>query len=175
MKSGWETDIEKVFESFCSLTQKEMTSAVKKALRSGANTLKKQTRQNLSSSLKTRNNKHWYDGKQIFYNDEIEDAVRIGKMRNGYGDGEDISVKVHIMGTRNTGSGTYRARFLEKGTKERYARKYKGKPLTKPRKLGRIAPKWFFRAANAQVEPQLQRIYMVAIDKACQKINNTKI
>lgn len=175
MKSGWETNVEQVFESFCALTQKEMTGAVKKALRSGAVALKKQTQQNLTSSLETRNNRHWYKGKEVFYNDEIEDAVRIGKMNNGYGDGEDISIKVHIMGSRDKGSGTFRARFLEKGTKERKARTYKGKPLKDERSLGFIRPKWFFRSANAQVEPQLQRIYMTAIDKACQKINKTKL
>ena len=175
MKTGWETNIEQVFNSFCQLTQKEMTSAVRKALRTGAVTLKKQTQENLTSSLSTRNNPQWYKGKSITFNDDIEDAVRISKINNGYGDGEEMSIKVHIMGTRDSGSGTYRARFLEKGTKQRYAKTLKGKSLKKPRYIGRIAPKWFFRNANAQVEPQLQRIYIEAIDKACQKINNTKL
>lgn len=175
MRTGWETNIDEVFNAFCDLTQKEMNSAVKKALRAGASTLKKQTRQNITSSLTTRNNPHWYRGKSIYYIDEMEDAVRIGRMNNGYGDGEDLSLKVHIMGTRAEGSGTYRARFIEKGTKERYAKTWKGKPLRKPRYLGKINGKWFFKAANAQVEPELERIYMAAINKACQKINNTKL
>ena len=175
MKAGWETNIEQVFNSFCQLTQKEMTSAVRKALRAGAVTLRNQTRQNLTNSLATRGNPHWYKGKPLTYNDEIEDAVRITKIDNGYGDGEEMSIRVHIMGTRDSNSGTYRARFLEKGTRERYAKTLKGNALKKKRYLGRIAPKWFFRNANATVEPQLQRIYMAAIDKACQKINSTKL
>lgn len=174
-KGGWETNIEETFNAFCELTGKEMTSAVKKALRAGASTLKKQTKQNLTSSLSKRNNPHWYKGKQIEYNDELEDAVRIGRINNGYGDGEDLSVKVHIMGTRKEGSGTYRARFIEKGTRDRYAKTYKGRPLKKPRYLGKITGKWFFRSANEQVEPELERIYMTAIDNACRKINNTKL
>lgn len=175
MKAGWETNIEEVFNSFCQLTQKEMTSAVRKALRTGAVTLKKQTQENITSSLQKRNNPHWDKGEPKTYNDKIEDAVRISKINNGYGDGEEMSIKVHIMGTRAEESGTFRARFLEMGTKNRYAKSLKGKALKKPRYLGKIAPKWFFRSANAQVEPQLQRIYIEAIDKACQKINNSKI
>jgi hypothetical protein len=34
-------------------------------------------------------------------------------------DGNEVFFKVHVMGTRKKDSGTFRARFFEKGTKER--------------------------------------------------------
>lgn len=167
MKSGLYTDIEEVFNAFCELTQKEMKTVVKKAIGKGATELKKQTKSNLSSSMNQRGRSG------NLYNDEIEDAVRVIKVNGEYG--EELEGGVHIMGTRKSGSGTYRARFLEKGTQDRYAKTWNGKALNTPRYLGRITPKWFFRNANATVLPQMERIYMAEIDKAIQKINNTKL
>lgn len=168
MNSGLECDIEKVFEQFCELTDREMNKAVRSALKSGAVELKKQTQQDLTSSLKKRDN---HPG---MYNDKIEDAVRIGKFDNDNFD-EDLYIKVHIMGTRNTGSGTYRARFLEKGTKERYAKTYKKATLEKPRYLGSIQGKWFFKNAQGEVFPHIHQIFMDNIERAINKINNTKV
>ena len=168
MTSGLECDVEKVFEQFCELTNEEMNKAVKSALKSGAVELKKQTQQNLTSSLKKRDN---HPGK---YNDRIEDAVRISKFDNDNFD-EDLYIKVHIMGTRAKYSGTYRARFLEKGTKDRYAKRYNRKELQIPRYLGHIDGKWFFKNAQGQVFPHIQQIFMDSIDKAVNKINDAKI
>jgi len=177
-RNGLECNIEEVFDKYCSLTQKEMNKAVRSALRAGARELQKTTKSNLSSSLKTRDNTHWYNGKIIFYNDKVEDAVLISKIDGSFD--EELSQKVHIMGTRNSGSGTYRTRFLEKGTKERYAKHGRNREhelinLKKPRRLGSIKGKWFFKSAQNSVFPSLPTIYMNEINKAVDKINNTKI
>ena len=165
-KGGIETNVEEVFAAFCDLTQKEMKGVVRRAIGKAEQELKKQTQANLSSSILLRGRS---SGK---YMDDIDDAVMASKVRGEYG--EELEGKVHIMGTRKDGSGTFRARFLEKGTKERKARTYKGKPLKKERSLGFIKPKWFFRSANATVLPQIERLYMAEIDKAIQKINSRK-
>ena len=172
-KSGLECNVEEVFNAFCDLTQKEMNSAVRKALRAGAKQLQSTTKANAVSGIKNRDNTHWYDGKIIIYNDKIEDAVMISKIEGDFG--SEMSQKVHVMGTRKSGSGTYRFRFLEKGTKERTARTYRGKPLRKPRKTGSIRGRWFFKNAQSTVFPNLPNIYVAEIDKAIQKINSTKL
>lgn len=46
------------------------------------------------------------------YNDSMADAVRVGKLKGGWNYQE---VKVHVLGTRASGSGTYRLRFYEGG------------------------------------------------------------
>ena len=157
--AGFECDIEKVFEQFCELTSREMTKTVKSALKVGGKELVKQTKSNLTRELKHRsiNSK---------YKDKMEDAVRLGKLEEEKG--EELSQKVHIMGDRSKGSGTFRARFFEKGTKERRNRRTQSS-------YGRITPRWYFKNAQNQVFPKLQTIYMAEITKTVNKINNTKI
>lgn len=166
MNNGFVTDIEKVWQEFSELTSKEMSKAVKRALNKAAAQLQQTTKANLSTSIKSDTG---HKGK---FNDRLRDAVRRNGAK-GYYD-EELSAVVHIMGTQASGSGTYRARFLERGTNERYAKTYKGQPLRKPRYLGQIRPRWFFRSANQTIEPMLERIYMEEIDKTIQKINATK-
>ncbi len=50
------------------------------------------------------------------YKDRLLDAVRISKVE---AHGDEVTTKVHVMGVRSAGSGTFRARFFEGGTKER--------------------------------------------------------
>lgn len=173
VRSGLECNVEEVFSKFMDLTAAEMNKAVKSALRTGAKQLQGVTKSNMTSAMQKRNNDHWYDGKMIFYNDKIEDAVMISKVEGGFED--ELSQRVHIMGTQKSGSGTFRARFLEKGTKERYAKTWKGNTLKKPRRLGSITGKWFFKNAQNQVFPNLPNIYLAEIEKTINKLNNTKL
>lgn len=179
MNSGFECNVEEVFNKFMELTASEMEKATKKALTAGAAELVRHTKSNLTASLNERGHQHWYNGKIIVYNNQVEDAVMQGKGTNG--DFEEVMSKtVHIMGKNRTGSGTYRTRFLEKGTKERYATHARNKrhelvELKKPKHLGRINGKWFFKNAQNEVFPNLPDIYMREIDKAIDKINKTKI
>lgn len=171
MTNGFESNINFVWQNFKELTAKELDSAIKKALKRGATEIKNQTVSNAKSGIKTHGNKHYQNGKEITYNDEITDAVRVGKIEDRY-DSANLSIKVHVMGTNSVGSGTYRFRFLEGGTKSREAKTYKGKQLKKSRNLGSIASRKWFRDANQSVD--LDKIYLETIEDAINKINNGK-
>lgn len=113
---------------------KVMSRAEQSALRKGANIIKKRTKQNLRSTgidINRPNDK---------YNDKLIDAVRSSKVRDG-------AIVTHVMGTTKTGSGTFRLRFFEGGTQERYAKTYNGKPLKKKHRLGKIKAYNFFNTA----------------------------
>lgn len=165
MKSGLTCDAEKVFEKFAQLAKVEMTSTMKSAVRAGANEIRKQTIANAKAGIKTTNN-HPNDP---YHGDEVWDAPRLGRMNDDVE--EDISMKVHIYGSKKGDSQTYRFRFLENGTQDRYAKTYKGKPLTKPRYLGSIAPRNFFKNAQDTVFPQMERIFLERIEKCINRVN----
>ena len=178
MTAGLECNIEDTFSKFCDMTATEMNRAVRRALRSGAQELRKQTRANALSGMNSRNNPAWYDGKRITYDDNVEDAVRLSKIEGGFD--TELSQKVHVMGTRKSGSQTYKFRFLEKGTKQRYANNYRNrngelKRLKQPKKLGQITGRRWFQAAQQAVFPQLDGIYIREIEKAVNKLNNERI
>lgn len=167
MRAGLETDIEQVFERFADLTQKEMNKAVRKAISDAAKELVKDTKTNLRSSIVKRGRS------KGLYNDKIEDAVMRSKITGDFG--EEIEGKVHIMGTQKKYSGTYRARFLEKGTKDRFQKYIHGKPLKKPKYTGKVQAKWFFRRANDSLVSKIERIYTNSLNAAIDKINNSKV
>lgn len=112
------------------------------ALYSGANVLKTQTRSNLISQLPAAQNSN------PNYSDTLVDAIR-----NTHTEGDVITV--HILGTKEKTSGTYRTRFFEGGTKDRYQKTYRGIPLKKKKYIGRIQPLNFFSSAIASSEAQI--------------------
>lgn len=131
---------------------KVMSRAEKSALNRGAAVLKKNIKQELQGTdidLNKPNDK---------YNDKLIDAIRSSKVKDG-------SVVVHIMGTRKSGSGTFRLRFFEGGTKERFAKTYNGKPLKKKRALGHIEAHNFFSNALSTSESEI----MDEMDKRLKK------
>lgn len=163
--TGLETNIEEVWAKFQELTTNEMTKAIKRALNKGAVELKELTKSNFLSSGIAQ---HSPESK---YNDSLEDGIRMRKAQGNYD--EDFYSIVHILGTRASDSGTFRLRFFEKGTQDRFQQSIHGKPLQKQRYIGKIKPKWFFKSANQQIESQLDQIYLNEIDKAIEKVNNT--
>lgn len=174
--SKFECNIEETFNQFQQLASQDMTRAVKRALAKGAKALQDQAKSNLSSVIKTRGNTHWYDGKIKNFDDKIDDGVRRTKVYENLD--EDWETKVHVLGTRASGSGTYRLRFLEAGTKERFAktarnRKHELIRLKTPKRLGRITGRRFFRAAQQQILPQIQSIYLKEINDSIQRVNNS--
>ena len=74
---------------------------------------------------------------QSGYKDKLIDAVRVSRVQSS---GDEVTTKVHIMGVRSSGSGTFRARFFEGGTKERVSKSGK--------KLGKIEALNFFQKAE---------------------------
>lgn len=122
---------------------KTMSRAESSALKRGANVIKKNTK----SAFRKTGIKDVQNEK---YSDRLIDAIRTSKVRNG-------EVTVHIMGSRNATSGTYRTRFFEGGTKERFQKTYRGLPLNKPRKLGKIDAYNFFNTALISSEQDAQK------------------
>lgn len=166
MKGGFDTNIEEVFSQFAELTNKEMSKAVKRALNKAAAELQAQTKSNLESMIKN------HGSTMPKFNDYLKEGVIRYSAKGSYD--TELASAVQIMGKQSSGTSTFILRMLEKGTKERYAETYRGKPLKKPRYLGALKPMWFFKSANQSLEPQLEQIYMQEIDKTIQKINNTK-
>lgn len=184
MKNGFSGDLTKTFEDFQKLTGDEMTKALAKGLRKAAKEVVNLTKSSAISGMKKRGNLHWYDGEIVTYNDKIEDAARHGKVwLGGYGGvADEMSINVSVFGSRASDSGTYRFRFLELGTKERFAKHYRKKKkgqngkgeralLKKPRRLGRITPRWWFKNAYQAVVPNVDNIILTEVEQAINKIN----
>jgi len=112
----------------------EMPNIEKRALYHAAYFLREKIRESLVSSLPKatqRNPK---------YTDTLVDAVGFSKV-------DGASININAMGNRKTGSGTYRTRFFEAGTKDRYQKRRNGVRLKKKKFIGKIKPTGFF--ANA--------------------------
>lgn len=140
-----------------------MQKAKASALRKGAAVIKKQAQASLQSTGID------YNRQNTRYNDTLISGVRITKLKDG------DTIGVHILGSRSSGSGTFRLRFFEKGTNERYAKTYNGKPLKKARRLGRIKSYKFFESAVVTSQTSAQNaIYEQLtkyIDNAWNKYN----
>lgn len=152
------------WEKFKELTTEEMVNAVKRGMRKAAKTIKEGTLNNARAGIKTYNNHSTGE----YENGNILDAVRVTGIRDEF-DEEKLSMKVHVMGYSQPPNKTFRFRFLELGTKDRYATTKKGKELKKPRYLGKIQPRKYFNSVidSIDVEP----IYMEEIQKAIDRIN----
>lgn len=74
------------------------------------------------------------------YDDTLADAIAFTRV-------DGASTTVHALGNRKKGSGTFRTRFFEGGTKDRYQKSYAGVKLKKKRNLGHIGPTHFFSKA----------------------------
>lgn len=168
MAKGLEIDLMDQWNPIRQKIVQQLGSAVKGAMRQTANTIKKKTIANAKAGIKMENNHP--NGEYEQYS--IVDTPRVSRLVDKYD--EDLYIKVHIWGNGKPHSKQFRFRFLEKGTRPRYAKyyRYKGEllPLKKPRYLGRIAPRWFFRTANQQTNAM--NIFQTRIDKAINDINN---
>lgn len=113
---------------------RELPQAEKRALYTAAVFLRDKGRESLISKLPkaTQHNPK--------YNDTMADAVRFTRV-------DGASLKVHALGTREPGSGTYRARFFEEQTKDRYQKTWNGVKLKKKRFLGHVGPLHYFQSA----------------------------
>lgn len=152
------TNADKVYEQFLELTTKEMKKALKQGVTKAANQLRTATKKSLKQALPKSNVK----GR---YNDKLVDAVMRSKVTEDKQ--HEISTKVHIMGNRNAGSGTFRLRFFEKGTGLRKTRKGYNR--------GMIKGLFFFQSANTAFQSDYNNILNDEIAKAIDKINKQKL
>lgn len=157
-------DLVEQFNEFKEVAKDEIIGGVKRAMRKAAREIQKQTIENARAGIQTYNNHPYGEYEQ----DSILDAVRVGKLQDNY-DEDEMYIKVHVMGNGRENSKTFRFRFLEKGTKERYATEQKGRQLSKPRYLGKITPRRYFGQARDSVN--VQDIYLQEVEKAIDKVN----
>lgn len=84
------------------------------------------------------------------YSDTLVDAVQFTRV-------DGASLVVNAMGNRKPKSGTFRTRFFEEGTVERFHKKRNGIRLKKKKSVGHITGVHFFSSAvNANKEAAIQ-------------------
>ena len=113
---------------------KEMPNIEKRALYKAAYFLREKIQQSLISAVPKATQKN------PKYIDTLVDAVGFSRV-------DGASTTINAMGTRKTGSGTYRTRFFEEGTVKRYHKKRNGIKLKKKKYIGLIKPTHFFSSA----------------------------
>ena len=128
--------------------QHELPRAEKRALYRSAYFLRDKIKESLISSIPkaTQPNPK--------YNDVLTDAVGFSKV-------DGASINVNAMGTNRPGSGAYRARFFEEGTKDRYQKKYNGEKRKKKKFIGHIGATHFF---NDAVEANRSQVVSIMQD-----------
>lgn len=138
---------------------KELPFAEKRALISAAYFLRDKIKQQLTSSLPkaTVHNPK--------YNDTLADAVMFSKI-------DGASLTVHAMGTRRSGSGTYRTRFFENDTRDRYQKTWNGQKLKKKRFLGHITGTHFFATAVEANRSETEQKIIDVLEKYVQQTIN---
>lgn len=127
--------------------REQLPRAEKKALYRAAYFLRDKIRQSLTSSLPKATNRN------PKYSDTLIDAVGFTKV-------DGASLNINAMGNRKKTSGTYRTRFFENDTRDRYQKSYKGQKLKKKHFLGHITGTHFFSnavEANKQAATELMR------------------
>lgn len=149
--------------------EKDWNKIKKRALNKAGGTIKKEVKKQFKTELPAATLKN------PNYNDKLIDAVRSSKVKES-GIAE-LSLKVHIMGTRKKGSRTYQARFYEGGTQERFIKPgytdKLGRKYTKKRSIGRIKPLWFFRDSMSSINSASMKMNSY-LESEINKINNKK-
>ena len=92
--------------------REQLPRAEKRALYRAAYFLRDKIRQSLTSSLPKATNRN------PKYSDTLIDAVGFTKV-------DGASLNINAMGNRKKTSGTYRTRFFENDTRDRYQKSYK--------------------------------------------------
>ena len=147
--ASFTTNALEVMEEFKEFNLKEMRKATKTALRKGAQVLQRTTKKFLKQQLKKATHRN------PKYNDRLIDAVRYTVDKKGN------LAKVHIMGTDKKGSGTFRLRFFEKGTKVR-------------KKRGQIKPLRFFERARLASQTEIDNAVTTHLIATIKKINEKR-
>lgn len=126
-------------------TSEQCTDLYSKALGTVAREYKETAKNYFKSSMPSAAR-----GSQHGFKDKLIDAVRVSKIKV---EGDTVSTKVHVLGVRSSGSGTYRARFFEGGTQARETKnEYTdslGRTYKKGKPLGRIKALNYFQQAQS--------------------------
>lgn len=139
--------------------KQELPKAERRALYRAAYFLRDKIRQSLTSSLPKATNRN------PKYSDTLIDAIGFTKV-------DGASLNINAMGNRKKTSGTYRTRFFENDTRDRYQKSYRGQKLKKKRFLGHITGTHFFRNAVEANQPAAIELMRGVISEFVQEIYN---
>ena len=114
------------------LTPKEYKTAFRKSIREALNILRKKAIANLKGVTT-----------KIDKKDQYNNTLRKGIQLKVYP--EDLEGIVHIMGN-------FKLKWFQNGTVDRYAKRYRGKPMKRKRFTGKIDASKFFTNAKSQTE-----------------------
>lgn len=153
-------------EEFADLSIEEANKMMRSAVTVGANVIGKEARKNLQARVKGSMSDMPEGG-------TLYQGIRIFTWKNL------PAATVQIYGNTSVNDGTWRLRFFEGGTKERYHKirskpengRKRGKVVSK-KYLGKIQPTWFFRDAIAQTQSQVEKTIESVINKKMSDIAN---
>ena len=114
------------------LTPKEYKTAFRKSIREALNILRKKAIANLKGVTT-----------KIDKKDQYNNTLRKGIQLKVYP--EELEGIVHIMGN-------FKLKWFQNGTVDRYAKKYRGKPMKRKRFTGKIDASKFFTNAKSETE-----------------------
>lgn len=114
------------------LTPKEYKTAFRKSIREALNILRKKAIDNLKGVTT-----------KIDKKDQYNNTLRKGIQLKVYP--EELEGIVHIMGN-------FKLKWFQNGTVDRYAKRYRGKPMKRKRFTGKIDASKFFTNAKSETE-----------------------
>lgn len=166
---GFACDAAEIYEMFRNFSIKEMDKVAKAAVGKGASIIAKQTKTNLKSRLPASRVRN-----VTKYKDTLVDAVKTSVFKKkGTTPNEG---KVHIMGTRDKYSGTFRTRFFELGTDDRYRKDPRtGKKVFCGRiNAEKLGTKYFFKSAIQTTKNEVLSAMDEMLEKKIIEINDKK-
>lgn len=139
IKFGYTVDTTELQNLANYFTNKDWFAVKRRTLQKTGNKIKRDARATLKQRLPAATKK------SAKYTDRLVDAIRSSKIKNeGLG---ELRLKIHTLGSRKPGSGSFRTRFFEGGTKERIQKPYVdslGRKYQNVRRIGRIKALNFF-------------------------------
>ena len=152
--------------------KKEVLKARKRGMNKAVMKIRNKTKSLIKSAIPASKN---HDPK---YSDTMIEGARVSKFKDSSLVGEAIA-GAHIMGTRKTGSGTFRLRFFESDTERRFIKDHErknkkngGTHKVKGHYVGKIKGKGFFKSAVDSEISKATSIIEEELNKAIDKCNN---
>lgn len=149
------TDTRQLEKLYRYITDKQWKQVERRVLNKIAGKIKNRTRKAFKIALPAATHRNPQ------YSDRLIDAIRKSRVKES--STGILKTAVHAMGTTKSGSGTFRARFFETGTKERHHKKT-GKSI------GSITAKPFMSAATTMTSDDYADA-KTYLDMEIQKLN----
>lgn len=163
-----ECNFEETYKRFMELSMKNMGKCLRTGLRKALTEVRRDAVTNLKKAVKHPSKKN------PKYTDTLVKGVRMTRIYQNY-KGE-ICGKVTIASTEKPGSGSFRLQILESGSYKKGERfqtmnKTTMTKFKKPRSLGVLPPRYFFKKTQDTMDSYFQKTMNNAIAEAVDKTN----